>query len=109
MYPRTALLLRKLLPRASIRIVDLSHEHLEMAKAFLNGSEIRLDQAVYSHEIPQDCDLLVVPLSFQGDRSALYRHPPAPAVLVHDWIWNRRGRSAIVSLLLLKRLNLIVR
>jgi hypothetical protein len=28
-------------------------------------------------------------------------------VLVHDWIWRRRGRSHIVSLALLKRVNLL--
>ena len=52
-------------------------------------------------------DLLVVPLAFIGDRSVIYRRPPAPAVLVHDWLWRRRGTSVIVSLLLLKRLNLV--
>jgi hypothetical protein len=27
--------------------------------------------------------------------------------LVHDWLWHRRGTSAIVSIFLLKRLNLV--
>ena len=31
------------------------------------------------------------------------------AVLVHDWIWARRGRGVVVSWLLLKRLNLVAR
>ena len=39
----------------------------------------------------------------------IYQKPPAPAVLVHDWIWRARGTSLIVSWLLLKRLNLVVR
>jgi len=26
---------------------------------------------------------------------------------VHDWLWRPRGRSAVVSPLLLKRLNLV--
>jgi hypothetical protein len=30
-------------------------------------------------------------------------------VLVHDWIWSRKGASAIVSIFLLKRMNLIAR
>jgi hypothetical protein len=51
----------------------------------------------------------VIPLSFEGDRPALYAHPPAAAVLVHDWIWRRRGAGRIVSLFLLKRVNLIRR
>ena len=52
-------------------------------------------------------DLLVIPLSLLGDRAALYRRPPAPAVLVHDWVWRRRGEGVVVSWLLLKRLNLV--
>jgi hypothetical protein len=54
-------------------------------------------------------DLVVFPLSFAGDRNAIYAHPPARAVIVHDWIWRPRGRSRIVSLLLLKRINLLLR
>ena len=42
-----------------------------------------------------------------GDRRAIYARPPAPIVLVHDWIWRRRGESRIVSLALLKRINLV--
>ena len=50
-------------------------------------------------------DLVVIPLAFDGDRAALYTHPPAPAVIVHDWIWRKRGDSRIVSVALLKRIN----
>jgi hypothetical protein len=53
--------------------------------------------------------LLVIPLSFVGDRRVIYDLPPAPAVLVHDWIWRSRGESVVVSWLLLKRLNLVRR
>jgi len=49
----------------------------------------------------------VIPLSFKGRRETIYRNPPAPAILIHDWIWAKRGKSAVVSLLLLKRLNLV--
>jgi hypothetical protein len=56
-----------------------------------------------------DFELLVIPLAFDGDRQALYEQPPAAAVIVHDWMWRRRGSSAIVSWLLLKRLNLVLR
>ncbi|HEV8129971.1 MAG TPA: fatty acid desaturase [Acidobacteriota bacterium] len=52
-------------------------------------------------------DLLVIPLSFAGDRSAIYDRPPAPSVLIHDWIWRQVGTSRIVSVFLLKRLNLL--
>ncbi|HWP44222.1 MAG TPA: hypothetical protein VNO14_13345, partial [Blastocatellia bacterium] len=56
-----------------------------------------------------DFDLLIIPLSFVGDRRSIYQQPPARALLVHDWIWRPRGASAVVSLLLLKRLNLVKR
>jgi hypothetical protein len=46
-------------------------------------------------------------LAFIGDKSAIYRCPTAPQVLVHDWLWRKRGTSAIISVLLLKRLNLV--
>ena len=50
-------------------------------------------------------DVVVFPLAFTGDRSGIYREPPAPVVFVHDWIWQRRGASVVISLLLFKRLN----
>ena len=46
-------------------------------------------------------------LNARGNRNAIYTQPPAPAVIVHDWIWRRRGTSRIVSLALLKRINLV--
>jgi hypothetical protein len=58
--------------------------------------------------VPEGADLVVVPLSFKGRRASVYAQPPqACAFLVHDWIWRVRGRSAIVSWLLLKRVNLV--
>jgi len=108
MYPRTALLLRRLLPHASIRIVDADAEHLAAARPFLDSSiEFRHERYIPGQR--DRMDLLVIPLSFNGAREEVYRNPPSPAVLVHDWIWSKRGHSAIVSFLLLKRLNLIVR
>jgi hypothetical protein len=56
-----------------------------------------------------DCDLAVLPLSFDGDRERIYRDPPARVTVVHDWIWRRRGQGRIVSVFLLKRVNLILR
>jgi hypothetical protein len=108
MYPRTALLLRRLLPNASIRILDSEPTHLDIARKFLSDGFL-LECAHFAPESVDSPDLVVIPLSFTGDREAIYRTPPAPAVLVHDWIWRKRGRSAIVSLFLLKRVNLITR
>jgi hypothetical protein len=108
MYPRTAILLRRLLPDAYIRIVDASEEHLEAAKPFLDAS-IELSHERYIAGQPVESDLLVIPLSFSGKRDEVYRSDSPAAILVHDWIWARRGHSAVVSLLLLKRLNLITK
>ena len=108
MFPRTAILLRKLIPDAAITIVDANAAHIETATRFLPAdvdSEVRL----FDSAVPEDADLVVIPLSFIGDRGAIYRNPPARLVLVHDWIWSRHGRGAIVSVLLLKRINLISR
>jgi hypothetical protein len=108
MYPRTAIILQKLLADARIHIIDASRDHLDVAGEFLSD-EVELEYGLYDPVQQSASDLLVIPLSFQGDRAAIYRDPPARMVLVHDWIWSRRGASAIVSIFLLKRMNLIAR
>jgi fatty acid desaturase len=107
LYPRTALILGELLPGARITIIDASPGNLEQARATLGGASVEFVQARYAATDACESDLLVIPLAFSGDRAAIYAHPPAPWVLVHDWIWRRRGASRIVSLLLLKRINLV--
>jgi hypothetical protein len=111
LYPRSALLLGRLLPGARLTLVDTSAAHLIRAAAHLPPHwTVRLRCAHFDAAAPMACDLLVIPLGFRGDRARLYREPPAPAVLVHDWLWRRRGSaSARVSLALGKRLNLVVR
>jgi hypothetical protein len=104
LFPRTALVLRGLLPDARLTIIDANQANLERARAFLEDDTVGFVHAQFAH-FP--CDLLVFPLSYVGDRSTVYDHPAARSVLVHDWIWRKRGTSRIVSLLLLKRLNLV--
>ncbi len=106
LFPRTALILRELLPAARLTIIDSNARNLETARAFL-GETIEYRNERYLDGGSFDCDLTVIPLCLQGDRAASYRHPPSPAVLVHDWIWRRRGRGTIISAMLLKRLNLV--
>jgi hypothetical protein len=108
MFPRTAILLRRLLPDSEITVLDASARSIETGKAFLGGAVgVTFTQEVFDAKRQVEADLVVIPLSFIGDRAALYRRPPAPAVLVHDWVWRRRGESVVVSPWLLKRMNLI--
>jgi hypothetical protein len=87
--------------------MDANRHNLEIARGLLG------EVADYRHELwgsqeSGDFDLTVFPLSFAGDRAAIYRHPPSATVVVHDWFWRRRGAcSSIVSIALLKRLNLV--
>jgi hypothetical protein len=108
LYPRTALILRRLLPDAALTIVDARQEHLEIASRFLGGG-VELEHRLFDAAVSEPVDLVVIPLAFVGDRERVYRRPPAPLVLVHDWIWRPRGQGARISWLLLKRLNLIRR
>jgi Fatty acid desaturase len=107
LFPRTALILRELLPAAHLTIVDSNPRNIETARALLGGN-IEYRNECYLPGGSHDCDLTIIPLCLLGDRAAIYRHPPSPAVLVHDWIWHRRGAGAIVSVALLKRLNLVM-
>lgn len=106
LFPRTALVLRRLLPEARLIVIDRSAANLETAHGWLPEG-VRVVHDCYDAARVRGVDLLVIPLAFVGDREAVYRNPPAPAVVVHDWLWRRRGTGAVVSWLFLKRLNLV--
>jgi hypothetical protein len=106
LFPRTLLILRRLLPRAQLIVIDRCAANLQAARA-LTPVDVQVIHASYDPDRLRGVDLVVFPLAFVGDREALYQRPPAPAVLVHDWLWHRRGASTVVSLWLLKRLNLV--
>ena len=108
LFPRTALALRELAPDARITLLDARDDHLALARRRL-GDTVDYRCAAFAPEIAAGFDLVVVPLAYRGDREALYRDPPAARVVVHDWLWRRRGRGAIVSRMLLKRVNLVGR
>ena len=108
LFPRTALILRKLRPEAALTIIDAKRDHLEVARPFLDG-RIELRHQFFDPRSADDGDLIVIPLGFIGNRQDVYGNPPAPAVLIHDWLWRRRGGGVRVSWLLLKRLNLVTR
>jgi fatty acid desaturase len=108
LFPRTALILRRLLPDAALTVVDADERHLAIARSFLNG-DIQFIHAMFSPQHAAGADLVVVPLAFRGDRRLFYERPPAPHVVVHDWMWARHGdRSRRVSWLLMKRVNLVL-
>ena len=106
LFPRTALILQELLPGAQLTIVDSDLHNIETARPMMS-SDVRFRSERFLPGEQLDCDLTVVPLCLHGDRAAIYAHPPSTAVLVHDWIWCRRGTGAVVSVALLKRINLI--
>ena len=106
LFPRSALILRELLPAAHLTIVDSNPRNLETARGFLDGN-IEYRSKLYVPGELQDCDLTVIPLCLHGERAMIYSCPPSPSVLVHDWIWRRHGTGAVVSSALLKRLNLV--
>jgi hypothetical protein len=116
LFPRTAFILKELLPAAHLTIIDADRANLDRARALVRQrgpgdpgdyDDVEFIHACYTPTDRPACDLLVIPLSFDGDRAAIYARPPAPAVVVHDWIWHPRGRSRIVSIALLKRVNLL--
>ena len=108
LFPRTAIILRELLPEAKLVLIDLSAGNLAIANRFIGANAEYINER-FEPDSPCDFDLLTIPLAFSSDRRAIYKRPPAQAVLVHDWIWRRRGSSVVVSWLLLKRLNLVKR
>jgi len=107
LFPRTAIILRELLPGARIVIIDADRRHLQTARALIGDAAEFVHRRYRASGEPADFDLVVIPLSFSGARASIYARPPAKAVLVHDWIWRRRGTSRVVSVALLKRLNLV--
>lgn len=109
LFPRTAIVIRRLWPAARITIIDASRPNLDRARALLDADGIEFLHAHYFPGRIEGFDLLVIPLSYLGARDVLYERPPAAAVIVHDWIWHKRGISRVVALLLLKRVNLIRR
>jgi Fatty acid desaturase len=109
LFPRTAIVLRRLRPDARLTIVDANLANLDRARGLLDCAGIEFRHARYAPGDADDFDLIVIPLSYVGDRDAIYAAPPARLVIVHDWIWRARGVTRIVSVPLLKRLNLLSR
>jgi len=106
LFPRTAMIVRELLPFSRISVIEADRTNLEIARARMRDPTVEWHHARFDETQTAPYDLLVLPLSF-ANRSEIYTRPPAPAVIVHDWIWRPRGRTRIVSMMLLKRVNLV--
>jgi hypothetical protein len=105
LFPRTALILRKLLPGSRLTVLDANLANLERARDFLGEPEVEFRHERYAGG--GDFDLIILPLAFVGDRAGVCARPPACGIIVHDWIWNRWGDGAVVSPALLKRVYLV--
>src|SRR3954469_24846943 len=109
LFPRTAIALQRLRPGARLTIIDGCAEHLSCARRILGSEAIEFRHEWFSPGDAAGFDMILFPLSYQGDRATLYEHPPARTVVIHDWIWRPRGITRIVSVMLLKRVNLVCR
>ena len=96
LFPRSAIVLQRLVPGAALTIVDASLAHLEVARRFFtarssSGTALRPG-------LPEPADLVVIPLSFIGNRDRVYREPAAPAVLSTTGSGRRAaGRAGVVA------------
>jgi hypothetical protein len=108
LFPRTAVLLRELLPAAELGVVDAERTHLDTARPWLPPG-VALHHGVFTPGQVLDADLVVLPLALHGSRRTCLALPPAPTVLVHDWLWHRRGEGCIVAWWLGKRLYAVRR
>jgi hypothetical protein len=111
LFPRTALALRQVAPACSLVLIDTSASNLARAEAYLAGvgalHDVELRHAHFDAGCAEAFDLVVLPLAFLGEKQALLCGS-ARTWLVHDWLWRVRGpRSVVISLWLLKRLNLV--
>jgi hypothetical protein len=113
LFPRTALVLHRILPHAGLTIIDQSEESLRIAREFLlryrlDASGLRFEHAAFGPQHTDAHDVVVVPLAYVGDRNVLDQAGAGRLLLVHEWLWQRSSpHSTVISWLLLKRLSLL--
>ena len=76
LFPRTALILEELLPNARITIIDANRANLDRARELLGNRSTEFVHDRYTEPGCAAYDLLIIPLSFDGDRPAIYARPP---------------------------------
>ena len=72
LFPRSCLILSTLLPSARITIIDADAANLSRARAFVDPARVDLVHAKFPGGDHSGQDLVVIPLSFDGDRASLY-------------------------------------
>lgn len=113
LFPRTALVLRRILPCAELTIVDHSQESLRIAREFLAQQKLalgnlRFEHAAFGPQLASRHDVVVAPLAYVGDRRALRKASAGRLLFVHEWLWRRSSsHSTVISWLLLKRLSVL--
>ena len=75
LFPRTALIVRQLLPEARVTIIDSSAANLRIARSFLDEGIDFLHRR-WAPGGGEHFDVLVIPLSFRGDRAAIDPEQP---------------------------------
>jgi hypothetical protein len=112
LFPRSLLVLSRLLPGARFSVIDLSADNVACAERVLRSrnfddSRIRFLVEPFDAERHRGFDLVVAPLAFVGNEATLSLAAVETAVITHDWAWRRRGiASEVVSWLLFKRVCL---
>lgn len=106
LFPRSALLLRERFPRAAITVLDQEPRHLALARTML-PTDVACVVGTFTPGQRLDADLVVLPLALRGQKRAWRSAPPAPYVLVHDWLWCAPGRGARVAWWLGKRMHVV--
>jgi len=104
LFPRTALVLRKLLPQCALTVIEENPAHIATARRWLDDG-IEYVAARYDGGFARQFDAVVIPLAFRGNREEMCGNRAAKTLFVHDWIWRPRRKSRVISWLLLKRLN----
>ena len=108
LFPRSALVLNRIFPDAELTIIESNAEHIAIARHY-PAKNFNAICEWYDPKRHVDFDLIVFPLAFRGARDLIFQASRHSDVLVHDWIWNLRKPSRIISVFLLKRLSLISR
>jgi hypothetical protein len=117
MFPRTALVFRRLFPGARLLVIDGSPSSVDaLGRFFASRAECRpeVELAWFDPARHRGFDVVVFPLAFAGEGSLVVRAAGANAsVVVHDWAFRPIPESARttshVSWFFLKRLTMFSR